>query len=85
MVASGLGYTLVNVRPRSSEALDGRKLYRVPIAGNLPPVRIGVATLQQLRKTRIVAAFYQHCRELVSDAYIPGMTMPSKLQRRKKR
>jgi DNA-binding transcriptional LysR family regulator len=85
MVANGLGYALANVRPRSSEALDGRQIRRVPLAGDPPPVRIGVATPQQLRKTRLVEAFHQHCRELVSDAYIPGMTPATEPRRRRKR
>ena len=52
MVANGLGYTLANVRPRADVALDGRRVLRVPLSGDPPPVRIGVATLKQLKKTR---------------------------------
>jgi DNA-binding transcriptional LysR family regulator len=84
LVANGLGYALANVRPRSSEALDGRQIMRVPLAGNPPPVRIGIATPQQLRKTRLVEAFHQHCRESVSDINVPGMTNPPEPRRRKK-
>jgi DNA-binding transcriptional LysR family regulator len=73
MVANGLGYTLANVRPRSSVALDGRRLHRVPLTGDPAPVRIGIATLKRLRKTRLVEAFERHCQTLFSDSYIPGM------------
>jgi DNA-binding transcriptional LysR family regulator len=73
MVANGLGYTLANVRPRADVALDGRRLHRVPLAGDPPPLRIGIARLKQLKKTRLAEVFERHCRELVSDSYIPGM------------
>jgi DNA-binding transcriptional LysR family regulator len=85
MVANGLGYTLANVRPRSDVALDGRRVYRVPLTGDPPPVRIGIATLKQLKKTHLASAFERHCQELISESYIPGMapsTPPRRLKRR---
>ncbi len=82
MVANGLGYTLANVRPRADVALDGRRVYRVPLSGDQPPVRIGIATLKELKKTRLVEAFERHCGELISDSFIPGMAAPIKLRRR---
>ena len=50
MVANGLGYSLANVRPRADVALDGRRVYRVALAGDPPPLRIGIATLKELKK-----------------------------------
>jgi DNA-binding transcriptional LysR family regulator len=85
MVANGLGYALANVRPRADVALDGRRVFRVPLSGNPPPVRIGVATLKQLKKTRLAEAFERHCQELISEKYIPGMVAPISARRRKRR
>jgi DNA-binding transcriptional LysR family regulator len=85
MVANGLGYTLANVRPRADVALDGRRLFRVPLSGDLPAVRIGIATLKELKKTRLVEAFERHCGQRISESYIPGMAGPLKPQRRKRR
>jgi DNA-binding transcriptional LysR family regulator len=88
MVANGLGYSLVNVRPKSDLALDGRRVCQVPLGGDPPPTRVGIATLTQLKKTRLVDAFERHCQGLISDAYIPGMAAPSApaiARRRKKR
>ena len=85
MVANGYGFTLENVRPRASVALDGRRLYRVPLTGDSPPVRIGIATLEQLKKTRLVETFERHCRELISGTYIPGMGAALVPQQRRKR
>ncbi len=84
MVANGLGFSLANVRPRSQTALDGRRVYAVPLAGDPPPMRVGTATLQQLKKTRLVEAFERHCRHLVSDARVPGMSPPVPVRRGKR-
>jgi DNA-binding transcriptional LysR family regulator len=85
MVANGLGYTLGNVRPRSSAALDGRRVHRVPLGGDPLPVRMGIATLKQLKKTRLVEAFERHCQGLFSESYIPGMASPIAPPRRNRR
>jgi len=76
MVANGYGYTLANVRPRSDRALDGRRVVRVPLAGDHKPMVLGIATLAEVRKSRLLLAFEAHCRQFVSDAYIPGMDAP---------
>jgi DNA-binding transcriptional LysR family regulator len=76
MVANGYGYTLANVRPRCEIALDGRRVSRVRLSGDHRPMVIGVLTLAQGRKSRLVDMFEQHCRRFVSDAYIPGMVAP---------
>ena len=76
MVANGFGYSLLNARPRSELALDGRRVVRVQLLGEHRPMILGLATLANLRKSRIVAAFETHCRALVSDGYIPGMVVP---------
>jgi DNA-binding transcriptional LysR family regulator len=84
MVANGLGYTLANVRPRASVALDGRRVCRVPLSGDPAPVYIGLASLKQLKKTRLVEAFERHCQQLISESYIPGMVtrvLPQRLKR----
>jgi DNA-binding transcriptional LysR family regulator len=85
MVANGLGYTLANVRPRADAALDGRRLHRVTLAGEQPPMRIGTATLRALKKTRLVESFERHCAELISDSRIPGMADSVSPPRRKRR
>jgi DNA-binding transcriptional LysR family regulator len=84
MVANGYGYTLANVRPRSDLALDGRRVVRVRLGGDHRPMTIGMATLGELRKSRLLGAFESHCRSFISDAYIPGMVAPA-IDRRKQR
>jgi DNA-binding transcriptional LysR family regulator len=73
MVANGYGYTLANVRPRAELALDGRPIHRVPLAGEPRPLRMGIATLRLLKKNRLVEAFREHCRTVISKDAVPGM------------
>lgn len=76
MVANGHGYALFNVRPRSEYALDGKRLVRVRLAGDHHPLTVGLATLKQLTKSRLVAAFERHCIAFISESYVPGMIAP---------
>jgi len=73
MVANGYGFTIANARPKSVTALDGRPLTFVRLAGDHQPMTIGVATLAQEIKPRLLSAFEQHCRETISKDHIPGM------------
>ena len=75
MVANGFGFTIANVRPRNLTALDGRELASVPLRGDYKPMTIGIATLRQDRKPRILEAFEQHCRAMITNTSIPGMQM----------
>ena len=73
MVANGYGFAIANVRSKSALASDGRELVSIALAGRHKPMRLGVATLAQARKPKILLAFEAHCRELISDREIPGM------------
>jgi DNA-binding transcriptional LysR family regulator len=75
MVANGYGYTLVNARPKIDRALDGRPTVTIPLAGRPQPVVLGVAALAADRPTRAVSAFREHCRRLVSEQSVPGLTL----------
>ncbi|MDR3517683.1 MAG: LysR family transcriptional regulator [Azospirillaceae bacterium] len=77
MVANGYGYTLANVRPRSDFALDGRRVVRVALAGDHRPMKIGVAVVKGMKRSRLMNAFATHCRTFISDGYIPGMVPPA--------
>ena len=48
----------------------------VCLAGDPPPVRIGIAMLKQLKKTRLVEAFERHCQAAISETLVPGMAPP---------
>jgi DNA-binding transcriptional LysR family regulator len=74
MVANGFGYSLANTHPRTDVALDGSRLRTVPLAGDHRPLMIGLATARTRVKPRILEAFQSHCRQMISDGDIPGLT-----------
>jgi len=73
MVANGYGYTITNVRPKNLAALDGRKLKSIALAGEHKSMKIGIMTLLQDHKPRILTAFEEHCRGMITKDHIPGM------------
>lgn len=73
LVANGFGYSLFNVRPRTNQALDGKKLVPLPLVGRHRPLMLGLARLQGQQPRRVVEAFMERCRTCVSSRYIPGM------------
>lgn len=74
MVANGIGYTLFNVRPKSNEALDGKRTVRVRLAGDNRPMLLGLATYKSVKQPRLTRVFMERCRAYISDQYIPGMS-----------
>lgn len=83
LVANGIGYSLANARPRASVALDGRKIVRVPLAGTHQPLQLGLAWYKGRHMSRVMEVFFERCRELISDAHIPGMDpMPANTPRK---
>ncbi|TQV68208.1 LysR substrate-binding domain-containing protein [Denitrobaculum tricleocarpae] len=76
MVANGQGYSLANIRPRSDQAMDGRKLVRLPLSGDYRPMTIGIATAAQITPSRLLSAFEDHCAARISESHIPGMITP---------
>lgn len=76
MVANGHGYSLANIRPRSDQAMDGRKLVRLALSGDYRQMAIGIATAAQITQSRLLSAFGEHCAARISAKCIPGMIAP---------
>lgn len=76
MVSNRYGYTIANVRPKNHAALDGRRIVPLRLAGSHRPMRIGLIRVAQSTPSRLLRAFTDHCRTLISDSYIPGMDAP---------
>jgi DNA-binding transcriptional LysR family regulator len=72
-VANGYGYTIINALPRIDQALDGRRLVTVPIAGAPRAMVLGLARLASARQTRVVSGFAEHCRREIAAALVPGV------------
>ena len=66
LVANGFGFLLVNVRPLSDLAPDGKRLVYRPLVGGPRALRMGLARLEGPRRTRVVEAFEAHCRAPVT-------------------
>lgn len=84
MVANGYGYTLANARPRSDIAMDGRQVKRVELSGKHQPMILGLTSLRERRKSRLIEAFESHCKSFISDTHIPGMVAPGARRGRRK-
>lgn len=63
MVGNGFGYSVANLRPRSNEAPDGRRLKFVPLAGKAKPIRMGLLYPPGSRDLPTVSAFADMCRK----------------------
>ena len=76
LVANGYGYTIINARPQIDQALDGRLLRTVPIAGSPRPMVLGVSRVAAFRPTRLTAAFIEHVRAAIAAGEVPGLREP---------
>lgn len=76
MVANDIGYALFNVRPKSNESLDGKRMVRVRLAGENRPMLLGLATYRPMKQSKLAKVFMEHCRSRISDQDIPGMSAP---------
>lgn len=77
MVANGLGYAIFNVRPKSNQSLDGKRMARVRLSGNNRPMQLGLATYKPVQQSRLTEIFMERCRAYISEQYIPGMSASS--------
>lgn len=75
MVGNNIGYTILNVRPKSNYSNDGKKLVMVRIAGDTRPMKIGIAAPKNARLTNVQQAFSSRCQAFISNQYIPGMSV----------
>lgn len=67
MVANRFGYSIANIRPVSTYALDGGKLSFVPLTGNLRPMRMGILSMGGASPALTVRRFIDFCGEKIGD------------------
>lgn len=75
LVANGYGATIFTILPRCEIALDGHPLVNIPLAGDISPLPLGMATLDQGASTPAVRAFEQYCQDRFKEG-VPGMRSP---------
>lgn len=73
MVANGFGYSLANMPLLTGLSPDGKALKGVPLAGSFRPMTLGIATMAEMRATRLVEAFKAHARDWVGAGRVPGL------------
>jgi DNA-binding transcriptional LysR family regulator len=72
LVARGEGFSIANARPKNRSSLDGRKLAYLTLERNLSALHYGILTLRGARRTPTLTAFLGLCRDLLSQAKLPG-------------
>jgi DNA-binding transcriptional LysR family regulator len=63
LVGQGLGYSILVTRPHGDFAYAGERLAVLTIADEVEKGVIALASLQHVRKTRLVTAFEDYCRQ----------------------
>lgn len=61
LVGQGLGYSVLITRPFGDHTYSGERLAAVPISEVVEKGIVALATLRQMRKTKLVSAFTEHC------------------------
>lgn len=68
MVAQDHGYSLLHQRPATDSTYAGGRVVAVPLADEVRPLRVVVASLQSMRMSRRAGAFAERCRTVVTGA-----------------
>ncbi len=63
LVGNGLGWSMVNLKPPTSAAIDGARVRYVPLKTDHPPLLLGLATLADRRHPASASAFMEFVRE----------------------
>lgn len=72
-VAAGIGYGLMTARPANQRAENGLPLVYLPLEDVSQTISFGIAHLTDLRRSRVVDAFIEHCQQVITDGAMPGM------------
>ena len=67
LVASGIGYSILIMRPANTRAYGGGRLAYRPIADPISPPHYGLAMAKDYVPTRIVRAFVDECRRVLQQ------------------
>lgn len=72
-VAAGIGYGLMTARPVNQVAENGLPLVYLPLEDVSTTISFGIACLSGMRRSRVVDAFVDHCRQVIGEGAFPGM------------
>jgi hypothetical protein len=74
LVANDIGYCLANIRPKARVALDGRALVPLKLEGQHRPLKLGLAWYKGQKMSKVMHAFCERSRTLISEGRVPGMS-----------
>lgn len=73
LVASGFGYGLANIRPKTELAPDGQTICFVPLSGPVRTLKLGLLMAGGARNSRVIRAFIDHAQAEITPARAPGL------------
>lgn len=79
LVGNGFGAALLNLPLTSMTSSDGRPVRAVPLAGDHRPMVLGLARMAGTRTSKILDAFAEFCRDVITDSEIPAQAVLSAL------
>lgn len=82
LVGNGFGYAIANIRPLNTQAPDGKPLVFVPLEGRVRPMTMGLVMAEGADNVLTIRAFIDHCRGMITEDSVPGMTMRRRAARR---
>ncbi|UOR01098.1 LysR family transcriptional regulator [Leucobacter allii] len=72
MVSTGLGYSILNQRPRTTETYTGDRTVALEIADDAPSLSVEIASLAQVRRSSRARAVEEAVRALLADPAHPA-------------
>ncbi|GLT11632.1 LysR family transcriptional regulator [Sulfitobacter porphyrae] len=65
LVANGFGYSIINVRPQSDLAPDGKHIRFIPLSGGQRPMKLGILATGGANHTQLLSAFVSHAQSWI--------------------
>lgn len=78
-VGAGLGFSLLTARPQNRASLNGKELAYIELDDDFPPMKLGMITAKNIRKTLAVMAFEEHSRRNISTQRMIGTVTKNRL------
>lgn len=67
LVAHGLGFSILNHRPKPKLAVDGHRIVELELNEKLPPARVSMLMTKGMRQRHVVETFVAHVRDRIKS------------------
>ncbi|MGV8985906.1 MAG: LysR family transcriptional regulator [Cypionkella sp.] len=75
LVGNDFGFSIINIKPLSDKAPDGKTLRFVPLTGPVKPTRMGLLCAPGAKSSLTVQAFVDLCAALLTEDVLSQVTM----------